>query len=171
MDKDNKMVKIDKNKFKEFMKEWGNGAKNLIKMGIVLVIIINFLEIFFYDNNSDIDEEHSNGDTRIETYTEYDFNSSAYSNEGFQEQWEETYYNGEWIPTEEYERITDELAERAEFEAMEAVSIPVYFINNGYYYHEDINCKGLEGYSNLNEIELVETQYYKNLKPCNWCSN
>lgn len=152
------------------MKEWGIYAKQLIKIGLISIVIINFLDIYVFDRNSVIDEEPTNGDTRIETYSESDFDTSTYSNEGYQEQWEETYYNGEWIPTEEYERITDELAERAEFESMEAVSIPVYFINNGYYYHEDRNCKGLEGYNNLNEIELVETQYYKNLKPCNWCS-
>lgn len=77
------------------------------------------------------------------------------------------------------ELIDDYIAQQEEEERlllteekiMTEVSMPVYFIDRGYYYHEDFNCQGLENCYNINEIELVETQYYPNLKPCNWCSN
>lgn len=86
--------------------------------------------------------------------------------EAEQEQLEED--TASYLEAQEYE---DE-ADRAEAESMASVEKTVYFIDNGYYYHEDINCKGLEdySYSELNEIELVETQYHPNLKPCNWCA-
>lgn len=72
----------------------------------------------------------------------------------------------------EAQNMDTEAMERAEVESMASVEKTVYFIDNGYYYHEDINCKGLEdySYSDLNEIELVETQYHPDLKPCNWCA-
>lgn len=72
----------------------------------------------------------------------------------------------------ESQNMDTDAMERAEIESMASVEKTVYFIDNGYYYHEDINCKGLEdySYSELNEIELVETQYHPDLKACNWCA-
>lgn len=47
----------------------------------------------------------------------------------------------------------------------------LYFIDNGYYFHNDINCKGLEGYSKdeLNHIVSQDLWKHEELSPCNWC--
>lgn len=45
----------------------------------------------------------------------------------------------------------------------------VHFIDNGYYYHEDTTCKGLDGY-NYNTIYKVDLYEHQELDPCNWCA-
>ena len=73
----------------------------------------------------------------------------------------------------EEEQANQELAEDY-YGALEAERLenqPLYFIDNGYYFHDDINCKGLEGYSKdeLNRITPDELWEHKELSPCNWC--
>lgn len=80
--------------------------------------------------------------------------------EAEQEQLEED--TESYLEAQEYEDEADRA--EAEFWGKE-----LYIIEDGYYYHEDKNCKGLEGYNIIttNNDELVENQM--DLKPCNWC--
>lgn len=144
--------------------------KDIPQKILAFVCIINFIYLlgdsFGIFDKFEAEKEYSNGDTRIERYSESSYDTSGWS--GHQEQWEEVYYDGKWITREEYNQIMEE----AEYRAMEYVEYTdVYFINNGYYYHMNLSCKGLEGYSDLNKITLLETQDYPNLKPCNWCAD
>lgn len=67
------------------------------------------------------------------------------------------------------EELVEDHFEALEMEAKE--NQPLYFIDNGYYFHDDINCKGLEGYSEaeLNRITPDELWEHQELSPCNWC--
>ena len=69
----------------------------------------------------------------------------------------------------EEEILEQEIEEEIYISEAELFSIELYFINNGYYYHEDKNCKGLEGYNNLNMVYYDELLDYPNLNACNWC--
>lgn len=64
----------------------------------------------------------------------------------------------------EEQKYQEELDKEYEMWATE-----LYFIDNGYYYHEDRNCKGLEGYDNVNIIYYDELIDHQELKACNWC--
>ncbi|WP_220797823.1 hypothetical protein, partial [Paraclostridium bifermentans] len=61
--------------------------------------------------------------------------------------------------------------EAIDMEASLAKSL--YYIDNGYYYHDDINCKGLESYTEdeINKFYPDDLIYHQELKPCNWCNN
>lgn len=64
----------------------------------------------------------------------------------------------------EEQKYQEELDAEAEFWATE-----LYYINNGYYYHEDRNCEGLKGYDNVNITYYDELIDHQELKACNWC--
>ncbi|SCH68253.1 Uncharacterised protein [uncultured Clostridium sp.] len=203
-----------------------SGVRVIFTMAIIVFAIIGFSSIFGSNDDSEVYEEPVNGDTRVVSYTESYFDTSNYSNTGHQEQYEETYYNGEWIATDEYlalieakyneyeineqeinqldsdtthdhEHATDKMREQVEqsfqekrksrgdaftssqkAEIMTSGEIPlgiesqfnsneVFFIPNGYYYHSDIYCDGLKGYTDTKFTTIDNT---KNLKPCNWCN-
>lgn len=69
----------------------------------------------------------------------------------------------------EEEVSTSEIEEQEYISEAELFSIELYFIDNGYYYHEDKYCKGLEGYNNLNITYYDELLDYPSLDACNWC--
>lgn len=64
------------------------------------------------------------------------------------------------------------LARQEEIDSEASLAKSLYYIDNGYYYHDDINCKGLEGYTEgeINTIVVEDAIYYQELKPCNWCA-
>lgn len=70
---------------------------------------------------------------------------------------------------EAQEQLAEDHYRELEMEAEENKQL--YFIDNGYYFHDDINCKGLEGYSKdeLNYITWDGLWDHKELSPCNWC--
>ena len=74
-----------------------------------------------------------------------------------------------YIEFEEEMLVSDEMDTPEYITEEELFSIELYFINNGYYYHENKNCKGLEGYKNLNITYYDELLDYPNLRACNWC--
>lgn len=73
----------------------------------------------------------------------------------------------EMVEDREREEYYDELEANAGYS--EESFKEVHFIDNGYYYHEDTTCKGLEGYS-FNTIYKVDLFEYPELDPCNWCA-
>lgn len=91
----------------------------------------------------------------------HDSSPSSYS----EEDWAE-YAEDQMIEDLEYEREIQE--EIAQDEARQNATL--YYINNGYYFHDDINCKGLDGYrDNLNITYPDELYEHQELNPCNWC--
>lgn len=81
-----------------------------------------------------------------------------------------SYSNEDWAEYEEEQLVEDYLRELDEIER-EIESNTLYFIDNGYYFHRDINCEGLDGYrnDNLNRISIEDLYDYQELSPCNWC--
>lgn len=85
--------------------------------------------------------------------------------------------NGSSSPTEECaeheeEQLVEAHLDELEREKEEAKQYaPLYYIDNGYYFHNDINCKGLDGYRNddLNVTYPDELIEHQELSPCNWC--
>ena len=149
-------MKMDKELIKELLM-YGAGG--------LIFISLAFGNPFNSDSNDTATP--SDGDTRIERDSEH-----GYDEPGYYTEWEETYYNGKWIPTEEYDRIKEEEYNKECDSALAYLDYTdVYFLNNGYYYHMDRNCDGLEGYDDLNQMAMIELQDYPNLKPCNWCSD
>lgn len=71
--------------------------------------------------------------------------------------------------------VEDQMIEDLEFERKiaeeeERENAPLYYIDNGYYFHNDINCRGLDGYrDNLNTIHPEALIEHQELSPCNWC--
>lgn len=46
----------------------------------------------------------------------------------------------------------------------------LYYIDNGYYFYNDINCKRLDGYRDELNITYPEELYeHQELSSCNWC--
>lgn len=91
---------------------------------------------------------------------------------------EEQYDKAEEEMIEEYvqaqldkENMEREIAE-AEATANEAEGKVFYYIDNGYYFHDDINCRGLDGYRDekLNRTDLYDLSNHPELSPCNWCT-
>ena len=74
---------------------------------------------------------------------------------------------------EEYaeEQIVEDYLRDLEYNEQEIEMNTLYYIDNGYYLHRDINCKGLDGYRNddLNRISVEDSYDYQELSPCNWC--
>ena len=141
----------------------------ILETVVISFFVINFIfllgDSFGLFDKPEVEKEYSNGDTRIETYSESNYDISGWS--GHQEQWEEVYYNGEWILREEYDKIMEETEYKDEY-AWEYE--PIYFLPNGYYYHSTKECKGLEGCDNIQEDIFGNISVYKNLDACNWCN-
>lgn len=68
--------------------------------------------------------------------------------------------------------IREEKDQKEEYESESALYEEAYFIDNGYYFHKNKNCKGLEGYSDseINTIVFGDLFEYPELKACNWCA-
>lgn len=137
----------------------------ILKTIVASFFVINFIfllgDSFGLFDSSEEEKEYSNGDTRIETYSESDYDVSGWN--GNQEQWEEVYYNGKWILREEYDKIMEQKEYAWEYE-------PIYFLPNGHYYHSTKECKGLEGCYNIQEDIFGNLSEYKDLDACNWCN-
>lgn len=86
----------------------------------------------------------------------------SYSDESYREEAWANYAEDKMIEDMEIER------EIAEEEAREYATL--YYIDNGYYFHDDINCRGLDGYrDNLNTTQPDELIEHQELSACNWC--
>lgn len=81
-----------------------------------------------------------------------------------------SYSEEDWAEYAEEQMIEDHIRDLEEQER-EIEMNTLYFIDNGYYLHNDINCKGLDGYrdDNLNRISIEDAYDYQELSPCNWC--
>lgn len=81
-----------------------------------------------------------------------------------------SYSDEDWTEYAEEQLVEDHLRELEE-EEQEIEMNTLYYIDNGYYLHNDINCKGLDGYrnENLNRISIEDSYDYQELSPCNWC--
>lgn len=81
-----------------------------------------------------------------------------------------SYSDEDWTEYTEEQLVEDHLRELEE-EEQEIEMNTLYYIDNGYYLHNDINCKGLDGYrnENLNRISIEDSYDYQELSPCNWC--
>ena len=69
------------------------------------------------------------------------------------------------VDLHESEKYYEELAMQGDIIA----ATPVYFINNGFYFHKNATCKGLQGYE-YNETTIDDLINYPSLDPCNWCA-
>lgn len=69
------------------------------------------------------------------------------------------------------QQLAEDYYSELEAEQREIENNTLYYIDNGYYLHRDINCKGLDGYrdDNLNRISVEDAYEYQELSPCNWC--
>lgn len=79
------------------------------------------------------------------------------------------YYEGEWLDPRAVDYIQEQEAKAEELEGEAQLYQSVYFIDNGYYFHKDTECKELEGYD-YNEIAIMDLIDYQQLDPCNWCA-
>lgn len=76
----------------------------------------------------------------------------------------------EYAEAAKEQMIEDHLRDLEAKEAEAAEYATLYYINNGYYFHNDINCKGLDGYrNNLNTTSPGDLIEHPELSPCNWC--
>lgn len=76
----------------------------------------------------------------------------------------------QWEEYAEQEMVKDHLLELERQEQEAELYAPLYYINNGYYFHNYINCKGLDGYrNNLNTTYIEELIEHPELSACNWC--
>lgn len=68
----------------------------------------------------------------------------------------------------EHEQMIEDHFSDLEYQDDEAT---LYYIDNGYYFHDDINCKGLDGYRNddLNITSTSGLYEHQELSACNWC--
>lgn len=85
-----------------------------------------------------------------------------------------SYSEEDWAEYAEEQMIEDHIRDleiQEEIEQAEAYeNATLYYINNGYYFHDDINCKGLDGYrNNLNTTSPEDLIEHQELSPCNWC--
>lgn len=68
----------------------------------------------------------------------------------------------------EQKAIEEENERKKAEEAREHVAL--YYVNDGYYFHDDINCRGLNGHRNNLNITYYDKLYeHQELSPCNWC--
>lgn len=133
----------------------------------ILELIVVLIFVFTLYNTT----EPGNGGSSGDRYTE-DTTVEAAANE------EEKVAKAEEEMIEEYvqaqldkEQIEKEISE-AEATADEADGKVFYYIDNGYYFHDDIDCKGLDGYRDekLNRTDLYGLSDHPELSPCNWCT-